>query len=80
MSFWKSSSAGDPEAVPAALSPPAEQEGSGWWTRLKDRVGMGEPEPLETEEPTLLQQAKEATTLNRVSSIYDAIMIYTGLH
>ena len=27
---------------------------------------MGEPEPLELEEPSLLQQAREATTLNRV--------------
>ena len=27
---------------------------------------MGEPEPLEVEEPSLLQQAREATTLNRV--------------
>ena len=62
MSFWKGTA--DPEAVPAAVSPP-QQEGSGWWTRLKDRV-MGEPEPLEVEEPSLLQQAREATTLNRV--------------
>ena len=28
---------------------------------------MGEPEPLEAEEPSLLQQAREATTFNRVS-------------
>ncbi len=61
MSFWKSTP--DPEAVPAAV--PAQQEGSGWWVRLKDRV-VGEPEPLEVEEPSLLQQAREATTLNRV--------------
>ncbi|CAK0785986.1 hypothetical protein CVIRNUC_009199 [Coccomyxa viridis] len=65
MSFWKSTP--DPEAVPAAV--PAEQ-GPGWWNSFKDRVGMGEPEPLEAEEPTLLQQAREATTLNRTQRLY----------
>ncbi len=72
MSFWKSTP--DPEAVPAAV--PAEQ-GPGWWNSFKDRVGMGEPEPLEAEEPTLLQQAREATTLNRVSLYPCSVLLST---
>jgi len=61
MSFWKRSQ--DPEAVPSAVPPP---ESAGWWTRLKERVGMGdEPEEVEMVEPSLLQQVNQATTLNR---------------
>ena len=36
---------------------------------------MGEPEPLEAEEPTLLQQAREATTLNRVSLHPNSVLL-----
>ncbi len=61
MSFWKRSQ--DPEAVPSAVPP---QEGKGWWTRLKERTGLGdEPEEVEMVEPSLLQQVNQATTLNR---------------
>ena len=35
---------------------------SGWWTRLKENVGLQEPEP---EPQTLMGQINEATTLNR---------------
>ena len=41
---------------------------------------MGEPEPLEMEEPTLLQQAREATTLNRVCMQWCKAMQDTGQH
>jgi hypothetical protein len=61
MSFWKRQQ--DPEAVPSAV--PAASEGGGWWTRLKDRVGLNEPEEIEMAEPSLLQQVTQATTLNR---------------
>ena len=35
---------------------------AGWWTRLKENMGLREEEP---EPPTLLQQIDEATTLSR---------------
>ncbi|KAK9799758.1 hypothetical protein WJX73_000663 [Symbiochloris irregularis] len=40
---------------------------SGWWTRLKENVGLQQEEP---EPPTLLHQLEEATTLSRTHRVY----------
>lgn len=75
MSFWKRTP--DPEAVPSAV--PATTEGGGWWSRLKERVGLNdEPEEIEMAEPTLLQQVQTATTLNR-TQVTEPILLFINI-
>ncbi|KAK9804287.1 hypothetical protein WJX72_005047 [[Myrmecia] bisecta] len=51
-----------------------------YWTKLKEGVGLGQPEPAECLPSSLLHQFDEATTMSRTNRVYGfAICLGVGL-